>query len=538
MLLTYLKSLVLIFFLPNGEPDLTITMTIDHAALIAEMPHIEQMPTQERLILARERRTKQLQSYHRREREYGKKPKGHRSSKRRIHFRDSVVLLEAAARNDIEEVRNLLYRGVDADSCNEDGLTALHQCCIDDNEAMLLLLLEHGANVNAVDSEKWTPLHAAATCGHLKLVSILIARGANLLAVNADGNMPYDICEDEAALDYIEGEMAKRGVTQKLIDETRAHTEMQMLLDLQKMVARGEDLETCDKQGATPLHISAANGYITVVEYLLDQNVRTDAQDKDDWQPAHAAACWGHLDVLEMLVQAGADLNAKNKYDETPADICEDPEIKERIVQLRTEQESKRQAADRRKKVRKSSSNTRTQSVRRTSSQEKRLTQRRDAVEEARLRMQAEYKGLETANGQAPNAATTVVSNGKPYNVDQNNVVSSNNELVAVKSPVENRKPPEGKDNSDGSNGDLVGTEVIEFTINGNGTLADLKKQRMQIRNSSSADVSNLNSPASTIETESITSPPNTDFLKLAGDTDDVVGYNMNRSPFGCCTIQ
>lgn len=114
-------------------------------------------------------------------------------------------------------------------------------------------------------------------------------------------------------------------------------------------------------------------------------------------------------------MQAGADLNAKNKYDETPAgiyvlkttaksvlsyyflrfslvDICEDPEIKERIVQLRTEQESKRQAAAQRKRVKKSSSNTRTQSVRRTSLRDKGLTQRRDAVEEARLRMQAEYK--------------------------------------------------------------------------------------------------------------------------------------------------
>lgn len=67
-------------------------------------------------------------------------------------------------------VRRLLMKGVSPDSCNEDGLTALHQCCIDDNEAMLLLLLEYGANVNAEDSEKWTPLHAAATCGHLKLV--------------------------------------------------------------------------------------------------------------------------------------------------------------------------------------------------------------------------------------------------------------------------------------------------------------------------------------------------------------------------------
>lgn len=71
-------------------------------------------------------------------------------------------------------------RGVSPDSCNEDGLTALHQCCIDDNEAMLQLLLEYGANVNAEDSEKWTPLHAAATCGHLRLVKCLIGTCHNV----------------------------------------------------------------------------------------------------------------------------------------------------------------------------------------------------------------------------------------------------------------------------------------------------------------------------------------------------------------------
>lgn len=103
-------------------------------------------------------------------------------------------------------VRRLLKKGVNPDSTNEDGLTALHQCCIDDNEEMMKILVEFGANVNAEDSEKWTPLHAAATCGHLHLVRYLIAAGANLLAVNADGNMPYDICEDEKTLDCIEGE--------------------------------------------------------------------------------------------------------------------------------------------------------------------------------------------------------------------------------------------------------------------------------------------------------------------------------------------
>lgn len=99
-----------------------------------------------------------------------------------------------------------------------------------------------------------------------------------------------------------------------------------------------------------------------------------------------------------MLVQNGADLNAKNKHEETPADICEDPEIRERIVQLKFEQETRRreeaEAAARvgrtGRPVRRSQSNTRAQSVRRTSIRDKTLTTKKDAVEEARFRLQAQ----------------------------------------------------------------------------------------------------------------------------------------------------
>lgn len=73
------------------------------------------------------------------------------------------------------------------------------------------------------------------------------------MAVNADGNMPYDICEDDKALDYIESEMARRGVTQQLIDDTRAQTEKRMLDDLQRIAVNGGDLEVPDAQNATPV---------------------------------------------------------------------------------------------------------------------------------------------------------------------------------------------------------------------------------------------------------------------------------------------
>ncbi|ODM97851.1 Protein phosphatase 1 regulatory inhibitor subunit 16B [Orchesella cincta] len=295
-----------------------------------------------------------------------------------------------------------------------------NSCCIDDNEEMMKILLDYGANVNAEDSEKWTPLHAAATCGHLHLVQYLIAKGANLLAVNAEGNMPYDICDDETTLDYIESEMAKRGVTQELIEEIRALPETRMLQEVQRIHAQGGDLEVRDADGATPLHIASANGYYRVAEFLLDNHVATDVQDKDFWQPIHAAACWGHLDVLELLVQNGADLDARTKNNETPYAICEDPEIKERIIQLRTEQQTKRANEGRKRPSRTHSTNSRTQSIRRTSQRDKGLTSKRDAADEAQMLRAREEHHKEnspsptgdTTGGGSTNKSSTVAVNG------------------------------------------------------------------------------------------------------------------------------
>jgi len=45
-------------------------------------------------------------------------------------------------------VEKLLAEGAPANSCNADGLTALHQCCIENNLKTASILVQAGADIN------------------------------------------------------------------------------------------------------------------------------------------------------------------------------------------------------------------------------------------------------------------------------------------------------------------------------------------------------------------------------------------------------
>lgn len=83
----------------------------DHLELLAEMPAVARMGTQERLKHAQKRRAQQLKKWAQFEKDgQGKKVKGEKKRRRaakktRVVFPENVQLLEAAGRNDVEEGR-------------------------------------------------------------------------------------------------------------------------------------------------------------------------------------------------------------------------------------------------------------------------------------------------------------------------------------------------------------------------------------------------------------------------------------------------
>ncbi|CAH8582838.1 unnamed protein product [Schistosoma turkestanicum] len=342
----------------------------------------------------------------------------HYNSSRAVKFPQSLIFLEAAARGDLNEVHELLSSGVCPDVANEDGLTALHQCCIDNNLEMCQLLLRYGANPNSRDTELWTPLHASATCHHTDMCKILIDHGADLLAMNVDGNMAYECCMPGPTLNLIETEMDKRGITQEQIDNWHRVPECEMLSDMEALYKSGADLDRLDSQGASMLHIAAASGFEEVVLFLLKRGAKIDLPDKDGWQAIHIAACWCQLEIVELLVNFGADIMAMTRNGETVFDICEDIEMHSRLIEIKQEVERKksqqqdllnRPGKPRELVRRRSSTNPRSASIRRTSMREKKLISWKEAKQEAEMRGVAtpsDEKDTSTPLSPIPNGST------------------------------------------------------------------------------------------------------------------------------------
>ena len=60
--------------------------------------------------------------------------------------------------------------------------------------------------------------------------------------------------------------------------------------------------------------MSAQDGHLDVVKFLVEQQAEVNAKKDDGWTPLHSAAQNGHLDVVKFLVEQRAEVNAKSTF--------------------------------------------------------------------------------------------------------------------------------------------------------------------------------------------------------------------------------
>ena len=215
---------------------------------------------------------------------------------RRTHIESQAEkvdqLIWAASKGDLGAVHRLVVRGYDQDAADYDRRTPLHLAAAEGRGHVARYLVDNGARVSPEDRWGGTPIDDALRHGHSELVAWLQGRGAR-----PSGGIDAGVAA--AASDAREIEPG--GVVELIYAAAEGDLEA-----IQRLVARGVELDVADYDRRTPLHLAAAEGHESVVQYFIDQGVELAPRDRWGGTPLDDAERHGRLRVAQLLKGAGA----------------------------------------------------------------------------------------------------------------------------------------------------------------------------------------------------------------------------------------
>ncbi|XP_064587139.1 ankyrin-1 isoform X6 [Zonotrichia leucophrys gambelii] len=263
----------------------------------------------------------------------------------------ATSFLRAARSGNLEKALDHLRNGVDINTCNQNGLNALHLASKEGHVKMVVELLHkeivletttkkgntalhiaalagqqdvvrelvnYGANVNAQSQKGFTPLYMAAQENHLEVVKFLLENGANQNVATEDGFTPLAVALQQG----------HENVVAHLINYG---TKGKVRLPALHIAARNDDTRTAavllqndpnadvlSKTGFTPLHIAAHYENLSVAQLLLNRGASVNFTPQNGITPLHIASRRGNIIMVRLLLDRGAQIETRTKDELTP----------------------------------------------------------------------------------------------------------------------------------------------------------------------------------------------------------------------------
>ncbi|MDE1151384.1 MAG: ankyrin repeat domain-containing protein [Micavibrio sp.] len=236
----------------------------------------------------------------------------------------------AAFKGDAAMARQLVQYGhadVAKTPAGEDS--ALHRALFEKNLDAARELVRLGADPYAADKQGRTPLHIAAWKGELDMVRFFIEEIPPQENIAAAAQSRADALYE--AIFYSHSDIADYLINTAGVDlnvpNSTGNYALTAAMDkyntqrIATMLEKGASPDVKDKNGNTPLLVSARKGTVDAATLLLKHKADTEIADGGE-TPIFAAVEAGHASMVELLAGAGANIFATNATGMTPIDVA------------------------------------------------------------------------------------------------------------------------------------------------------------------------------------------------------------------------
>ena len=224
-----------------------------------------------------------------------------------------------------ETLQNVIENGLNVNSANKRGETALILACESAQTESVKLLLKMGANPNIADAEGYTSLHVAVhgRCTNETLKEIITHR-SHLDAQNMDGQTPLLLACTYRQNNSIE--LLLEALSNPNINDKNKNTSLHAAVDgrcrkkyIQAIINHFADINAINKNKQTALMLACEEGNVDAINVLLKNRADLDIANADGDTCLHVVARGDYVkEIIHTLVNHGANVNTKNMFNETP----------------------------------------------------------------------------------------------------------------------------------------------------------------------------------------------------------------------------
>ncbi|XP_061441303.1 ankyrin-2 isoform X29 [Rhineura floridana] len=263
----------------------------------------------------------------------------------------NASFLRAARAGNLDKVVEYLKGGIDINTCNQNGLNALHLAAKEGHVGLVQELLERGSAVDSATKKGNTALHIASLAGQAEVVKVLVKEGATINAQSQNGFTPLYMAAQENHIDVVkyllenganQSTATEDGFTPLAVALQQGHnqavaillendTKGKVRLPALHIAARKDDTKSAalllqndhnadvqSKSGFTPLHIAAHYGNVNVATLLLNRGAVVDFTARNGITPLHVASKRGNTNMVKLLLDRGGQIDAKTRDGLTP----------------------------------------------------------------------------------------------------------------------------------------------------------------------------------------------------------------------------